>query len=455
MGVKVKRRGAFDIGSGTIKLQISDVDVASGRIKRTVFGEERPCAFGADYLKSRDGTLSASIQEKGAMTIAAFQAIGEKYGVEAYAAVATAVFRKANNGEEFLDRVRSMGVPVSTITQEEEAELGHATAVAISGKSFDECVSWDSGGGSFQISYLQGSSLSAPSPSGSSASASLDSYMGGFGSSFANKTLVEEVQGRRSEEVQHLNPVSIQDAMRLVEALRSRLDREVPDWLRDAPEVTAIGGPNSVFQLTGSILEYKRRLGKIRGMSVTSDDCISSRSSSSSGSRGASASNSNSNSNSNKVCGQDSFRIDTSDADADIDGLTSVETTSSHSISTLEASLEGSPARRKSESIALDTTEAAEAEVEAGESVISPAVWGASYRYTAEDAREAIEECCGRTDAYLHRYLAFAHADPTTIVVPKLCLLYAVMTHTGMKKVHAVPCIGSCAGILISDKYWS
>ena len=54
---------------------------------------------------------------------------------------------------------------------------------------------------------------------------------------------------------------------------------------------------------------------------------------------------------------------------------------------------------------------------------------GASYHFTADDVMTALEECCERTDEYLQRYLAFSHADPTTIIVPKLCLLYAVMTH--------------------------
>jgi hypothetical protein len=41
----IQRRGAFDIGSGATKLQVSDVS-ASGKIIKTWFGEERPCSFG-------------------------------------------------------------------------------------------------------------------------------------------------------------------------------------------------------------------------------------------------------------------------------------------------------------------------------------------------------------------------------------------------------------------------
>jgi len=181
----VRRRGAFDIGSGAIKLLVGDVDVGQQhRVVQTYFGEERPCAFGADFLKSPDGVLSSAIQDHGLSTLRALKQIGDELGCQEYAAVATAVFRKANNGEAFLhDAVKgTLGVRNCVIvSQELEAQLGHATAVAVSGVDAKDCVAWDSGGGSFQISRLGASSSS------SSSSSSLDMYMGAFGSGLAHK----------------------------------------------------------------------------------------------------------------------------------------------------------------------------------------------------------------------------------------------------------------------------
>lgn len=59
-----KRKAAFDIGSGTIKLQIGSFD-SKGSISSLLYGTERPVLFGEDWQKSKDGNLSAEIQEKG------------------------------------------------------------------------------------------------------------------------------------------------------------------------------------------------------------------------------------------------------------------------------------------------------------------------------------------------------------------------------------------------------
>lgn len=75
--------------------------------------------------------------------------------------------------------------------------------------------------------------------------------------------------------------------------------------------------------------------------------------------------------------------------------------------------------------------------------------------FTAKDVVAALHECCGKSDAYLQEHFQpLKHSDPTTIIVPKLCLVLAVMNHTKMKRVRAVPCIGSCAGMLITESLW-
>ena len=66
--------------------------------------------------------------------------------------MATAAFRKASNGAAFLLQLRDEGLPLRLISQDREAFLGFLTAnhhcpdVA----AYD-LVSWDCGGGSFQI----------------------------------------------------------------------------------------------------------------------------------------------------------------------------------------------------------------------------------------------------------------------------------------------------------------
>jgi hypothetical protein len=250
INASIQRRGAFDIGSGATKLQISDV-TASGKIVQTWFGEERPCSFGADCLKSKDGLLSTTIQEKGIQTITDLKLIGDEYGVEKYAVIATEVFRKASNGHEFLSKIRSMGLPVTVVSQELEAELGYATALA-STINCDRCIAWDSGGGSFQIStVVNNSSGDSSSDLLSDDIGKLSMYMGTIGSSVATATLVK-LQSGGADRISP-NPVSIEEVHLLIETLKNKME-DVPTWLLNASEVISIGGPNSIFQLACKIL---------------------------------------------------------------------------------------------------------------------------------------------------------------------------------------------------------
>ena len=350
-----RRRGAFDIGSGATKLQVSDVSI-DGLIIRTLYGEERPCAFGSDWLKSIDGCLSPLIQDKGIQTIKDLKAVGDELGVESYAVIATEVFRKATNGHLFLDKVRAMGMSVTVISQEIEAELGYATAVAYNGNhDLGACIAWDSGGGSFQISTLvETEDVVGESDAydlGSQKGKKLVMYMGALGSSIATQTLIEELQGKKLADVLTPNPISDADANGLIQALTLKLDEDVPIWLRNSPEVVAIGGPNSIFQLACNVLTTLSK----------------------------------------------SDSLDFSDGE--------------------ETNFDGS--------------------------------------FSISQVRTAIDECVNRSDEYLKQFLSFPNADPATIIVPKLCLLYSVMKHTGIKKVRAVCCIGSCGGVLTTDRFYS
>jgi hypothetical protein len=76
--------------------------------------------------------------------------------------------------------------------------------------------------------------------------------------------------------------------------------------------------------------------------------------------------------------------------------------------------------------------------------------------FTADDVRAALAACCGQSDAYLQEHFQPpANADPPAIVVPKMALLLAVMTHTGIARVRAVHCIGNCPGMLITPSLWA
>ena len=46
-------------------------------------------------------------------------------------------------------------------------------------------------------------------------------------------------------------------------------------------------------------------------------------------------------------------------------------------------------------------------------------------------------------------------AESPSLVVAKAALFHAVATHLELSQVHFQPCIGSCAGVLITEEFWS
>jgi len=225
----MQRRAAFDIGSGSTKLVVADV--TAGRIEKVLFGKEYPVGFALDWKRSSENLLSEEVQQRGLEVLGILVQECEVLDVapESRAAIATEVFRKALNGAAFLARVHEkLGLRVEVITQDDEAVLGFATAVALEGR--EDVIAWDSGGASFQIT---------------SRDSGLRTYLGTFGSGNTTAMLVQDIQGLDFSEHASPNPVSREQADALVKLLLDGLNEGVP-WLR-GQTVTAIGGPNSMF----------------------------------------------------------------------------------------------------------------------------------------------------------------------------------------------------------------
>lgn len=343
------RRAAFDIGSSSTKILCADYK--DGMPLNTIIGQERPVAFGADYLKSSNGSLSESIQLKGLEVLEELKLEAEKSGATQFFAIATEVFRKAANGPQYLDRVRAMGIPVTVLTQELEAKLGYASAIITAGvfsELGDYCV-WDSGGASFQITRRD-----LTDESGNT----FCTYMGSLGSSVCSAMLIQEVQCKTLNTTPSPNPVSLYEAEQLVEKLTALL-QQVPTWLKDKEDVIAVTGKNSIFKLCCNVL---------LDLTVKSDTSLQTT--------------------------PGLFRVD---------------------------SLPDSP-------------------------VVTS--------FSRDDAELALRTCIGCSDEDLSKYVNFQYSDGPKIVVPKLCLLVAVMRHTGIQRVNTVNCIGSCVGVLHEEQFW-
>lgn len=171
-----------------------------------------------------------------------FTAIARSKGATDIRGIATAVFRKARNGDEHLRSVNtSLGIAVDVVGQAEEGELGFLTALSSGVAPRANLVSWDSGAGSFQLAGLNGDHLEV--------------FEGPLGDSSVTNALLR-IQGKPTAGASP-NPVSLDQALKLVGHIAEQID--VPPWIRRKGQgsdsvVVAIGERTSPFFVASLIV---------------------------------------------------------------------------------------------------------------------------------------------------------------------------------------------------------
>ena len=272
---------AFDIGSGSIKMLVGNF--VNNKLVTSCGGSERPVLFGTDWLRSTDGNLSTEIQDLGLATLRDLKEIAvNKHNASDFVAIATEVFRKAKNGQEFLDKVKDqLNLNVIIIKQEMEAEIGYATGIGalnIYSETIDDDnnknnntknpIIWDSGSASFQMTRVN--------PNDSS---KYDIYMAAYGTSVVSKLLLYIMNKNTTNNitkstVDSINPCTIDCVQLLIQQLMDELPPVVP-WLlpplvpisstcmyttNTTNHVIAIGGRNSMFHTAKAIVLYHQGL---------------------------------------------------------------------------------------------------------------------------------------------------------------------------------------------------
>lgn len=104
------------------------------------------------------GMLQKDAMEETISTLREYSMLAREYQVSKIVAVATQACREAKNADEFLEKVKHLGVDVRVISGEEEARLSFfATARAL--EIQDRFVVIDQGGGSTEFAYGEGPNL--------------------------------------------------------------------------------------------------------------------------------------------------------------------------------------------------------------------------------------------------------------------------------------------------------
>jgi exopolyphosphatase / guanosine-5'-triphosphate,3'-diphosphate pyrophosphatase len=141
-----QRLAAIDVGSNTILLLVAEPNPAGGLaiIKEA---EDQP-RLGAGLGTTR--RLSEAAMDRALQSLVRMRDLAATEGATRMDAVATAAVREAENGAEFLDRVRRAGIPLRLISPEVEAELAYLSA-AHQFPGADATVVADIGGGSMEL----------------------------------------------------------------------------------------------------------------------------------------------------------------------------------------------------------------------------------------------------------------------------------------------------------------
>jgi len=178
--------------------------------------------------------------------------IAQALGATQVAGIATAVFRRAGNGEAYLARANGeLGMKLQIVSQQLEGQLGFlAASSGVAAHEKDSLVAWDSGGGSFQISARVDDEVRV--------------WEGPIGDSNVTAALLG-VQGKRFEGSSHgqrtsPNPVSAAEAKALMTMLDEEMLPPAPEWLRRrlaSPQcrLVGFGERTSIFSLAASLCD--------------------------------------------------------------------------------------------------------------------------------------------------------------------------------------------------------
>lgn len=143
-------RAAFDLGSGTFKLSVAEVNGNHIDLK---FCKTIKVSLGQDLAESQNGLFSEKIQ------LVAFNALTElikdaqAHGTTEFAGIGTAAFRHAKNGNDFLDKlVQTTNIPIYLISQEQEGILAFKTYLSVFPEMNEtNCIALDLGAASLQL----------------------------------------------------------------------------------------------------------------------------------------------------------------------------------------------------------------------------------------------------------------------------------------------------------------
>jgi exopolyphosphatase/guanosine-5'-triphosphate,3'-diphosphate pyrophosphatase len=154
LGLGTEMFGVIDVGTNSVKFHLAERR-ADGTF-RTVVDRAEVTRLGEDLDET--GELSEVAIQRTVEAIAGMAEEARRHGAVEIAAVGTAGLRIAPNRHVLLDAVRSRaGIDVEVISGDEEGRLAYLAATSALPRAGDRVVVFDSGGGSSQFTFGEGS----------------------------------------------------------------------------------------------------------------------------------------------------------------------------------------------------------------------------------------------------------------------------------------------------------
>lgn len=226
-------RMAFDIGSGSTKMMVAEVDVCLKKIKTILQKESRQVSYTEDYEKNSDQSLSPAIIEKGYLVLSELLVKGKALKPKKIYGVATSVFRKAKNGKQVIsDFSKKLKIKLDVISQIQEAELGYISAKSL--VSEKNIIVWDIGGGSMQMFNINEKKEKAQ-------------YLGDLASVGFKNMVIEVLQSKNIQTTTSPNPIS-EKREQAISLARAYARLHVPENIKSIIKthvVVGVGGVHS------------------------------------------------------------------------------------------------------------------------------------------------------------------------------------------------------------------
>lgn len=221
-------KAAFDIGSGSTKMVVAEVDRCKNKIKKILLEQSAAVTYKEDLFRNSN-MFSQNILDFGSKSLLMLKRKAQVLGATEFAAMATSAFRTANNGAHALAYLsKKTGINVQVIKQEREASLGYLGAKAKLSDEEGSFLVWDIGGGSMQMTFEDDSEV--------------EFYLGKLASVSFKEKVIKEVQ---KKQISSPNPLGKITARKAVNLAKIYAISDVPSKVKKAVsklKIYGIGG---------------------------------------------------------------------------------------------------------------------------------------------------------------------------------------------------------------------